>query len=184
MEDHESDRDCPAKNHDSRKSGYVFCMPAAKNHAEKGYVFCMPISAHSVLLSNLYPGCSQAALREPCACIKNILPHMGSLCSNRIGMVFCFGHAFTERGREASWYAFQRKALERGGKDTAKIRTKPPKRNGDAFSPYHLLHSGAVLDHGLDFIVQRLPGDAEKPGGFGLVAFALFHGLLNQTFFQ
>ena len=28
---------------------------------------------------------------------------------------FCFGHAFAEREREASWYAFQREALERGG---------------------------------------------------------------------
>ena len=44
----------------------------------------------------------------------------------------CFGHASAERGREASWYAFQRKALERGGMGMAEIGTKPAVFHGGA----------------------------------------------------
>ena len=36
----------------------------------------------------------------------------------------CFCHASAERGRKASWYAFQREALERGGEVLAEIGTK------------------------------------------------------------
>jgi hypothetical protein len=38
----------------------------------------------------------------------------------------CFGHASAERGREASWYASQREALEREGEGMAELETKPP----------------------------------------------------------
>ena len=41
------------------------------------------------------------------------------------GVGSCFGHASAERGREASWYAFQREALERGGVGAAEIKAKP-----------------------------------------------------------
>ena len=37
----------------------------------------------------------------------------------------CYGHASVERGRKTSWYAFQRKALERAAEETAKIEIRP-----------------------------------------------------------
>jgi hypothetical protein len=43
----------------------------------------------------------------------------------RHGFGSCFGHACAERGREASWYAFQREALDRGCEGMAEIETKP-----------------------------------------------------------
>ena len=48
------------------------------------------------------------------------------------GFGVCFGHASAGHGREASWYAIQREALERGGRGgegMAEIETKPEKRN-------------------------------------------------------
>ena len=51
---------------------------------------------------------------------------MKRMLQARIGLGYRFDHASAERGREASWYAFQRKALERGGvKGTAEIETEP-----------------------------------------------------------
>ncbi len=47
-----------------------------------------------------------------------ILRHIGI----RTGLGSFFGNAFAERGRFASWYAFQREALERGGEGMAEIR--------------------------------------------------------------
>ena len=44
------------------------------------------------------------------------------------GFGSCFGHESAEGGREASWYAFQREALERGGRggeNMAEIKTRP-----------------------------------------------------------
>ena len=44
------------------------------------------------------------------------------------GLGSFFGHAPAEHGREASWYAFQREALERGGRGgegMAEIETRP-----------------------------------------------------------
>jgi hypothetical protein len=55
---------------------------------------------------------------------------LGKFCKEKVllndrGFGSCFGHASEERGREESWYAFQRKALGRGGEGMTEIETKP-----------------------------------------------------------
>ncbi len=50
---------------------------------------------------------------------------MGDDALHDDGFGFCFGHASAERGREASWYAFQREALERAGDSATEIKTRP-----------------------------------------------------------
>ena len=56
------------------------------------------------------------------------------LVRSDFGAWFLIGHPTAKLGRKASWYAFQREALERGGGSAAEIKTKPGLRNSGGWS--------------------------------------------------
>ena len=58
------------------------------------------------------------------------------------------GHSLAERRREASWYAFQREALERDGKRVTEIKTKPLGR----------VERGLYSSSGFHHLIKQFPG--------------------------